>query len=128
MSRFSDTLIEHFQAPVNRGPMTTPDVVGQGSLNGYPPFVTLYLRIADERIIDVRFEAEGCGVTIACGSMLTDLVQGQPIANMQLTAESLSQALGGIPSHKEHCAQVAVAALQDALQKWSAKASADEER
>jgi NifU-like protein involved in Fe-S cluster formation len=80
MSRFSDTLMQHFQFPTNRGAVECPDLVGKGSLDCYPPFLTLYLRIDSNRVVDAAFEAEGCGVTIACGSALTELTRGRSIA------------------------------------------------
>jgi NifU-like protein involved in Fe-S cluster formation len=116
MSRFSDTLMEHFQTPANRGAMESPDVIGRGSLDGYPPFVTLYLRVNGDRIVDTAFEAEGCGVTIACGSALTELVRGRNLAECgQITSHELAQALDGIPSGKEYCADVAIRALRDTV-------------
>jgi NifU-like protein involved in Fe-S cluster formation len=120
MSRFSDTLMDHFQSPANRGTMDCPDLVGKGSVDGYPPFVMLYLRIQGNRIIDATFEAEGCGVTIACGSMLTQLIRTRNQAKCrEITAQDLSKALDGIPSGKEYCAHVTIAALRDAIRNWS---------
>jgi nitrogen fixation NifU-like protein len=121
-SRFSDTLMEHFQSPANRGPMECPNFIGTGSLDGYPPFVTLFLRTDADRVEAAAFEAEGCGVTIACGSMLTELVQGRSLAECrQLTAHALAEALDGIPPGKEYCADVAIRALQDAIKKSAAE-------
>jgi NifU-like protein involved in Fe-S cluster formation len=122
MSRFSDTLMEHFQAPISRGVMESPSLVGTGSLDGYPPFVTFYLRIDSGHITDATFQAEGCGVTIACGSMLTELVHGRSLAECrQLTAHALAEALDGIPPGKEYCADVAIRALQDAIRRSAAE-------
>jgi NifU-like protein involved in Fe-S cluster formation len=116
MSRFSDTLMERFQTPANRGAIEFPDVIGRGSLDGYPPFVTLYLRVNGDRIANASFEAEGCGVTIACGSMLTELVQGRNFGDCrEITVHELAHALGGIPAGKEYCADVAIRALKDAM-------------
>jgi nitrogen fixation NifU-like protein len=118
MTRFSDTLMEHFLSPVNRRAMESADVVGKGNLDGYPPLVTLYLCIDGGRTVDATFEAEGCGVTIACGSMLTTLIRGRNVADCrQITVRELIEALGGIPSGKEYCADVVIRALQDALGK-----------
>jgi NifU-like protein involved in Fe-S cluster formation len=98
--------------------MESPDVIGRGSLNGYPPFVTLYLRVNSDRIVDAAFEAEGCGVTIACGSALTELVRGRSIAECsQITAHELAAALDGLPVGKEYCAEVAIRALKDAVER-----------
>jgi NifU-like protein involved in Fe-S cluster formation len=119
MSRFSDTLMEYFQSPTNRGQMDCSDLVGRGSLGGHPPFVVLYLRIDGDRIARATFEGEGCGVTIACASMLTELVRGRGLAECrQITSHDLSVALDGIPSGKEYCADVTIAALQDAIEGW----------
>jgi nitrogen fixation NifU-like protein len=118
MSQFSDRLMEHFQSPANRGAMAHPDLVGHGSLDGYAPFVAVYLRINSARVADIMFQAEGCGVTIACGSILTELVRGRSLAECrQLTAHALAEALDGIPPGKEYCADVAIRALQDAIKK-----------
>jgi NifU-like protein involved in Fe-S cluster formation len=59
MNRFSETLVDHFQAPANRSVLECPDLVGKGSLDGYPPFVTVYLQIDGHRVADAAFEAEG---------------------------------------------------------------------
>jgi NifU-like protein len=111
--------MEHFQSPANRGLMERPDLVGKGSLNGYPPFVTLHLRIEANRVAHANFKAEGCGVTIACSSMLTELIRGRSVAEFrQITVHDLAQALDGIPIGKEYCAEVAIAALRDAIRDW----------
>jgi NifU-like protein len=116
MSRISETLMEHFQWPANRSAMKAPNLVGKGSLNGYPPFVTLYLRIYCNRITEAIFQADGCGVTIACSSMLTELLRGRSLAeSRQITVHDLAQALDGIPIGKEYCPEVAIAALRDAI-------------
>ena len=116
MSRFSDTLMEHFLSPTNRGAMERAHLVGKVSLDDYPPFLTLYLRIDGNRVVDATFEAEGCGVTIACGSVLTELVRGRSLAECgQITVREIAAALDGLPSGKEYCAEVAIRALRDAI-------------
>jgi nitrogen fixation NifU-like protein len=122
MSAFSTTLMEHFQEPANRGSMDSADVIGTGSLDGYPPFVTLYLRIDAGRVADATFQAEGCGVTVACSSMLTELVRRRNLAEChRITAHELAQALDGVPPGKEYCAEVAIRALEDAVKKWGSR-------
>jgi NifU-like protein involved in Fe-S cluster formation len=83
--------------------MECPDLIGRGSLDGHPPVVTLYLRIGMHGVSAAKFEADGCGVTIACGSMLTELIRGRSLAECrQLTAHALAEALDGIPPGKEY--------------------------
>jgi NifU-like protein involved in Fe-S cluster formation len=118
MSRFSETLMDHFQSPMNRGAMELPHLIGKGSLDGYPPFLTLYLRTYGNQVVDAAFEAEGCGVTIACGSVLTELVRGRSFADCgQISAREIAATLDGLPVGKEYCAEVAIRALQDAVER-----------
>ena len=59
-------------------------------------------------------------MTVACSSMLTELVRGRNLADCRrMTAHELAQALDGIPPGKEYFAEVAICALQDAMEKWS---------
>jgi nitrogen fixation NifU-like protein len=108
-----------FESPANRGAMERPSVVGKGSLDGYLAFVTFYLRIDRGIISDATFQAERCGVTIACASILTELVRGRGLTECrQITPHDISVALDGFPSGKEYCADVTIAALQDAIWDW----------
>jgi hypothetical protein len=51
--------------------METPDRVGIAGTPGRGPYVALYLRLAGDVISEAQFQTHGCGVSIACGSMLT---------------------------------------------------------
>ena len=116
MSRFSQILMDHFESPRNMGTMDNPDLVGLGSLGGQAPFVTLKLRICEGIVKEARFQASGCGVTIAAASVLTELIVGQRLAECtRISDESVLDALGGLPADKRYCASVAVMSLRDAL-------------
>ncbi len=121
MSRFSETLLEHCQSPRHRGPLADATVTGSGSLQGTPPFVAVALRVARGRIMRANFEASGCGVTIACGSVLTELVEGLLVDECrQIDADRIAAALDGLPPDKRYCAWVAAEALRDALAQLTA--------
>ena len=116
MGKYSDILMDHFTAPRNSGPLDAPDATGHAGTPGRGPFLILYLRIQDDRIVAARFQTYGCGPTIACGSMLTEMIDGRPIADcLQLTTDTLIEALDGVPSEKLHSPALAIAALRNAL-------------
>ena len=82
----------------------------------------LYLKVQDERIAAAKYHTVGCGPTIACGSMLSELVMGRSIAECgAVTAEDLIKALDGVPPDKLHCPAMAIAALHDALSHWETR-------
>lgn len=118
MSRFSATVLELFQSPENAGEMAEPDRVGLGSLNGTPPFVTIFLQLDQDRsrVLKACFLANGCGVTIASASMLTILVKGRELRDCAaITVDDLISALDGLPPDRRYCAHVAIEALRSAL-------------
>lgn len=115
MPRYSETVMDHFRSPRNVGVLESPDLVGIGSLAGRAPSVTLHLRIREERVCDVRFQAFGCGATIAAASMLTEMIMNRTVADcLKITPAELVEALGGLPPDKDFCATVVVTALQSA--------------
>lgn len=120
-------LMEHIQSPRNRGQFHQPDTVGIAGTPGRGPYIVLYLKFNDNRISKARYQSEGCGPTIASGSVLTELIIGQSIEYCRtLTAESIRQELGELPPHKQHCPALGIAALNQALDDWCAELSAGE--
>jgi len=74
-------------------------------------------------IKEATFMTDGCGPTVACGSMLTSMVGGKPLEQaLQITAQDLIDALDGLPEESVHCAELAVNTLRAAI----AKAGSDE--
>jgi nitrogen fixation NifU-like protein len=116
MARYSDTLMDHFDSPRNAGVLESPRVMGEAVVPGGAPRVKLYCQLDGKLVRRASFEAAGCGVTIACCSMLTELVEGRSIPEcLAITAEQVEAALDGLPFEKRFCANLAVEALHRAL-------------
>ena len=116
MSRFSETLLDHSRHPRNAEPMPHPDAVGMASHHGSPPHIVLFLYLDQQSVREARFQATGCGVAIACASVLTELLRGRTLQECRrLQLVDLIEALGGIPPTKRFCAELAHIALQNAL-------------
>lgn len=119
MPRFSAILLDHAEAPRNSGLMERPDFTGSANLNGRAPYVTVGLGVEGGVVREARFEAFGCGVTIAAASMLTELATGRSIFDcLKITPDEVSTRLGGIPPDKGHSAPLVVEALRDAIEKF----------
>lgn len=124
MGKYSDILMDHFTSPRNAGPLESPDAVGHAGAPGRGPFLILYLRVRADRIAAARFQTYGCGPTIACGSMLTEIITGRPVVEcLEVTTETLIHALDGVPADKLHSPALAIAALRDALKSYSPTAN-----
>lgn len=74
------------------------------------------LRVQDSRIEVATFMTDGCGPTVACGSMLTRLVQDRTLEEAaDIEAADLIIALDGLPPEHVHCATLAVQTLRLAV-------------
>jgi NifU-like protein involved in Fe-S cluster formation len=129
MPRFSASLLDHVRAPRNGGAMESPDVVGKAGFDGRPPYVVIYLRASDGIVRRAMFQTYGCAVSIACCSVLTEMIAGSSLSECSvLTGASILESLSGVPYEKQFCANMAVEALQDAIAQLSAATPAPPDR
>src|SRR5437870_12942188 len=113
---YSPQLLDHFQNPRNAGEITDPDASVQLENPACGDILKLTLRVTDGRIAEIRFLAKGCVPAMACGSLLTELVQGQTLQEAsKLRREELVQAIGGLPEASSHARHLAIDALAAAL-------------
>ncbi|PYM68980.1 MAG: hypothetical protein DME10_25465, partial [Candidatus Rokuibacteriota bacterium] len=66
--QYSPTLIDHFRNPRNAGVMREPDGVGEDEFTECMDLARFYLRVRDGRVEEARFQAYGCGPTLAACS------------------------------------------------------------
>jgi Mrp family chromosome partitioning ATPase/NifU-like protein involved in Fe-S cluster formation len=99
----------------NMGSLEHPD--GRGYYKGWcGDSMQIDLRIDGIEIVEARFLTDGCEATIACGSMLTKMACAKTIRNAdEITPEDLLAALGGLPEPHQHCAELAVKTLREAV-------------
>lgn len=116
----SAAVLDHFKNPRNAGelPGATASVDVSNPVCG--DILRLAARVEDGRIADVRFKCQGCVVSLASASALTELVSGKSLADARkFTAASVSDYLGGLPPATFHGAQLAAEALASLLTKLS---------
>ena len=116
MPPYSKTLMDHVVSFRNGGAMDSPDAVGRASLGGRAPRVAIYLRIRHSIVVEATFQTFGCGVSIACCSVLTEMVRGNTMEECrEFDGATIAKALDGIPEDKQFCADMAIEALRNAL-------------
>lgn len=114
---YSEIMIQHFMEPQNRGSLQVPDGVGISGRPGEGPFFVLQIVCDDSRVIDAKFQSHNCGPTVACGSIITEMIKGKTFADcLSLEPCSLEEALDGIPPDKTHVPIAVLAALKLAIE------------
>ena len=99
-----------------------PDADGYGcALGNCGDCIEIWLRVKNEHIAEATFWTDGCGATVASGSMVTELTRGKTaLEAMRINQSDVLAALDGLPSENEHCAQIAANALKDAIKDYLA--------
>jgi nitrogen fixation NifU-like protein len=112
---YSEKTIDHFLNPRNLGEIPAPD--GLGSIAGScGDTMEIYLKVKDGKVTNASFWTDGCGCSIASGSMVTELAKGKSILDAQkITQQDILDALGGLPEDDLHCALLAANTLKEAV-------------
>ena len=113
---YSPAVIERWQNPRNLGTLETPD--GYAKVKGIcGDTMEMFLRVKDETITECAFQTDGCGTSIVCGSVATELAVGKPLIEAlgAVSAAEILKVLGGLPESDVHCAQLAAETLRRAF-------------
>lgn len=119
---YTKKVMDHFMNPRNMGEI--PDADGVGTV-GNPvcgDMMTVYIKVRDNRLEDVKFKTFGCGAAIATSSMVTELAKGKTIEEaIKITKADVAESLGGLPPIKMHCSVLAVDGLSEAIYEYLLK-------
>ena len=115
---YSETVIDHAMNPRNVGNMETAD--GYASVTGpCGDTMEIWLKVRNDIIAETTFMTDGCGTTIAAGSMVTELAKGKPIIQTnKISQQDVLDALGGLPEESQHCALLAANTLKKAAKDY----------
>ena len=116
---YSEIFKDHIANPRNAGEMSDANAIAEETNPVCGDRLRLSLRIDNDKIEAARFLAYGCAPTLACGSVLTEMIEGISVDDAnKLTRKQIVDALGGLSSQKRHAAALAIETLQRALQSF----------
>ncbi len=119
---YSEKVLDHFRNPRNVGEIEDADGVGTVGNPVCGDMMSIYIKVKDDRIDDVKFKTFGCGAAIATTSMTTELAKGKTLDEaMEITRQDVADELGGLPPVKMHCANLAADALHEAVKDYRKK-------
>lgn len=112
---FSETVRDHAYNPRNVGKIE--DAEGVGIITGpCGDTMQIYLKFEDEKIVDSKFLTDGCGASVACGSITTELVKGKTVKEAsRIKSDMILSLLGGLPEDNVHCTVLAENTLRAAI-------------
>ena len=112
---YSEKAIEYAVNPRNVGSIDGAD--GFACITGpCGDTMEIWLKVTGDRVSGATFYTDGCGATIAAGSMVTELAKGKTTAEAQrIGQQEIMHALHGLPEDHQHCALLAANTLKGAL-------------
>jgi len=115
---YNETVVDHALRPRNLG--ETKGASGFGKITGScGDTMEIWLEVAAGTVATATFATDGCGATLACGSILTELVKGKTVSQaLGISQQDVLDALGGLPEGNRHCALLAVSTLRAAIKDY----------
>lgn len=127
MSMYSEKVMEHFRNPRNMGEIEDADGVGTVGNPVCGDLMTIYIKVKDERLEDIKFKTFGCAAAIATSSMITEMAKGRTLDEaLHITRDDVAQGLEGLPPIKMHCSNLAADALHKAIEDYREKQKGQE--
>jgi nitrogen fixation NifU-like protein len=119
---YSEKVLDHFKNPRNVGELKNADAEGTVGNPVCGDLMTMYIKVKDDRIEDIKFKTYGCGAAIATSSMTTELAKGKTLDEaMEISRKDVAEALDGLPPVKMHCSNLAADALHEAIKNYREK-------
>ena len=116
---YTKTVMDHFKNPRNVGVIEDADGVGEVGNPVCGDMMTIYLKIGDDHINDIKFQTFGCGAAIAVSSMLTEMAKGKSLDEARkISNKDVAKALEGLPKNKLHCSNLGADALHMAIKDY----------
>jgi nitrogen fixation NifU-like protein len=117
---YSEVLLDHFRHPRNYGHLPAPDI----SFEDFNPLcgdrIRIELRLDHTVVEDARFTGDGCAISIAAASLLTELIVGTDIIDSEAISDNrlVSALESDIKPSRLQCALLPLKALREGLRSY----------
>jgi NifU-like protein involved in Fe-S cluster formation len=119
---YSRKVLELFLRPPGAGTLDHPDGVGSAVNPACSDRATIAIRVAAGKIVEARFQTQGCAAAIAAGAATVLLVEGRSIEDAEaLGTDDVVRYLDGLPEAKIGCSVIAPEALRRAIADWRSR-------
>ena len=120
---YSDTLLDHFRHPRNYGDLPAADI----SYESFNPLcgdrIRIEVKLNDTIVEDARFKGDGCAISTAAASLLTELLLGRDIKEISTLPDDLliSALESDIKPTRLQCALLPLEALRAGFRDFSSR-------
>lgn len=77
---YQELIMDYYRNPRNFGTLQHPDILFRDTNPSCGDVIEMHVRVdAQQRIADIKFSGEGCAISQASASMLTEFLHGKPL-------------------------------------------------
>ncbi len=117
-SIYSEIILDYYRHPRNKGKLENPQVHAKDSNPLCGDVVEIQMVLdGDDAVKDVRFNGQGCAISQASASMLTELVKGRSLDEVRkISKEDILSLIGGeLSAVRLKCALLSLKVLKTGL-------------
>ena len=119
---YSDKVIDHFSNPKYAGSIENADGIGEVGNATCGDMMTVYIKVEDDKIEDIKFKTFGCVAAIAVSDMVSEMAKGKTVEEAKkITRKAVAESLDGLPKEKMHCSNLGAEALAEAIADYESK-------
>ena len=114
---YREVILEHYKHPHNFGKLKSPTKHAQESVVSCGDKITMELEIKNDKLANIAFSGQGCAISMAAASLLTDYIKGKKVDELRrLTADDILSLLGvTLTPTRLKCALLGLEVLHKAL-------------
>jgi nitrogen fixation NifU-like protein len=112
-----DFILDHYENPRHYGPLPDATIIQKGGNPGCGDVVTFYLEVDNDRIRQISYEGDGCTISQAASSIVTELFTGKTLADVEATpSDAILDLLGReIAGTRLKCATLGLNTTKEAI-------------
>jgi nitrogen fixation NifU-like protein len=114
---YREYILDHYRNPRNYGKLENPSTHAEDSNPLCGDQLAIDLQVEGDRVTAVRFQGRGCAISQAAASMLSEMIEGQPVEDVvKLGKDDILEALGiPISPARMKCAFLSLRVLHRSL-------------
>jgi nitrogen fixation NifU-like protein len=120
---YSEILLDHYRNPRNYGSLPSPDVTHEIFNPLCGDRIRIELAIRGGRIEAALFVGDGCAISIAAASLLTEMIIGAEITHLVSNDQLLSSLKSDIKPSRIRCALLSLEALRSGIESYRQQAA-----
>jgi len=92
---YQEIILDHNRRPRNYGKLDHPTHQAQGHNPLCGDEISVFIKVADDRITDITFDGQGCAISKASASLMTSRLKGRTLDEVRSVASEVRQLLTG---------------------------------